>query len=286
MKTRWIALGVALSVVMTTGCPQPAVSPAIIVTVESDGTVGDVDVLDVEVRTLSDSRMNMYLPMGTATFSFPATLPPLDLTGLSGSAEVEVIGSFGGAMVASGTANTGIGGGTFNVTVTITGTGGATCGDGNVDPGEQCDDGNTTDGDGCSSACQTEPGSCGDGTCDMAGGETCTNCAADCASDPLCMGPGCGNGTVDPGEDCDGIDLGGETCASQGFDSGTLLCSSACTFDTSGCVLATCGDGVVGPGRGLRRHGRERHLQRKLHQRRMRRFHRQHERRRSLRRRR
>ena len=38
-------------------------------------------------------------------------------------------------------------------------TGGATCGNGTVDPGETCDDGNTTAGDGCSASCQTESGS-------------------------------------------------------------------------------------------------------------------------------
>ncbi len=33
-----------------------------------------------------------------------------------------------------------------------------TCGDGNVDTGEQCDDGNQVSGDGCSATCQTETG--------------------------------------------------------------------------------------------------------------------------------
>ena len=33
-----------------------------------------------------------------------------------------------------------------------------TCGDGNVDPGEECDDGNQVSGDGCSSTCQYEAG--------------------------------------------------------------------------------------------------------------------------------
>ena len=51
-------------------------------------------------------------------------------------------------------------------------------------------------------------------------------------------GPGglCGNGVIDPGEDCDGADLGGQTCQSQGFGSGTLACGPGCSFDTSGCV--------------------------------------------------
>ncbi len=34
----------------------------------------------------------------------------------------------------------------------------STCGDGNLDPGEQCDDGNLVNGDGCSSTCQIENG--------------------------------------------------------------------------------------------------------------------------------
>jgi cysteine-rich repeat protein len=33
-----------------------------------------------------------------------------------------------------------------------------TCGDGNIDPGEDCDDGNQFDGDGCSSKCKVEAG--------------------------------------------------------------------------------------------------------------------------------
>ena len=34
----------------------------------------------------------------------------------------------------------------------------ATCGDGNLDPGEECDDGNLLNGDGCSSSCKIESG--------------------------------------------------------------------------------------------------------------------------------
>jgi hypothetical protein len=41
---------------------------------------------------------------------------------------------------------------------------------------------------------------------------------------------------AESGEVCDGADLNGETCASQGFASGTLACLSDCSgFDTSGC---------------------------------------------------
>jgi hypothetical protein len=49
--------------------------------------------------------------------------------------------------------------------------------------------------------------------------------------------PDCGNNVIDAvnGEDCDGTDLDGETCVSQGFVQGTLACDSQCAFDTSAC---------------------------------------------------
>jgi hypothetical protein len=54
----------------------------------------------------------------------------------------------------------------------------------------------------------------------------------------------CGNGIIEGGgygceEDCEGDDLGGQTCESLGYAGGTLACDSApttCTFDTSGCI--------------------------------------------------
>ncbi len=58
----------------------------------------------------------------------------------------------------------------------------------------------------------------------------------------------CGNGTRDPGEQCDGADLGGETCVSRGFPGGVLACDADCEFDTSGCTAAVCGDGLVAAG--------------------------------------
>ncbi len=86
------------------------------------------------------------------------------------------------------------------------------------------------------------------------GAEVCSG--ADCApgADPCPFGCdeagnvclGCGDGAIDPGEDCDGADFGVETCASQGFVSGTLACHTDCTFDTSGCT--TCGNNTLDAG--------------------------------------
>jgi hypothetical protein len=46
----------------------------------------------------------------------------------------------------------------------------------------------------------------------------------------------CGDGTIQAGEDCEGGNLGGASCASLGFsDGGTLACTADCRFDTSGC---------------------------------------------------
>jgi hypothetical protein len=56
--------------------------------------------------------------------------------------------------------------------------------------------------------------------------------------------PVCGNAVVDAGEQCDGVDLGGENCMTVTQQGGTLRCNADCTFDTSACTLASCGNGV------------------------------------------
>jgi hypothetical protein len=61
--------------------------------------------------------------------------------------------------------------------------------------------------------------------------------------------PVCGDNLAEGLELCDGLDLGGNDCASigQGFTSGTLACNSTCDgWDTSQCTGgATCGDDTV-----------------------------------------
>ena len=53
----------------------------------------------------------------------------------------------------------------------------------------------------------------------------------------------CGNSHWDDGEDCDGEDLNGKSCAAlDGFVDGTLACNKSCRFDTSGCAQCTESD--------------------------------------------
>ncbi len=58
-------------------------------------------------------------------------------------------------------------------------------------------------------------------------------------------GPKCDGVALEPGEECDGTDLGGADCTSQGFDEGTLGCTPECMFDTSACTTFTCGTGAI-----------------------------------------
>ncbi len=107
-------------------------------------------------------------------------------------------------------------------------TGSSYCGDGVVDAAEECDDGNLLDGDGCSPVCVAEPGWA-------------------CTGEPSVCALLCNNGQLDAGEECEGDDLGGEDCTTigGGYTGGTLACGTTCRFDTIGCILASCGDGVV-----------------------------------------
>lgn len=59
----------------------------------------------------------------------------------------------------------------------------------------------------------------------------------------------CGNNLKEGSEVCDGASLGGQTCVSRGYTSGTLSCLSDCSnFDTSNCYLAVCGNGILDTG--------------------------------------
>jgi cysteine-rich repeat protein len=53
----------------------------------------------------------------------------------------------------------------------------------------------------------------------------------------------CGDGIADTGEACDGGDLDGHTCVTEGYTAGMLLCTPDCDLDASLCTL--CGNGGV-----------------------------------------
>jgi hypothetical protein len=108
------------------------------------------------------------------------------------------------------------------------------CGDGVRQDGEECDD-PLSDGSGDfgGATCQSRGAT--------AGALACTpRCRID---DRGCTT--CGDGVREPGEACDGADLGGETCASRLGEraTGTLSCAPGCDgFDTSACQV--CGNRV------------------------------------------
>jgi len=57
----------------------------------------------------------------------------------------------------------------------------------------------------------------------------------------------CGDEFLDPGEACDGAELGGVTCESLGYyrTEGQVRCTAGCQLDTSDCGLARCGDEAI-----------------------------------------
>ena len=60
----------------------------------------------------------------------------------------------------------------------------------------------------------------------------------------------CGNGVKEPSEACDGTDLGGATCVSQGCTGGSISCTGSCTLDKSACTgcPACDNDGICDAG--------------------------------------
>ncbi|MEK6940704.1 MAG: LamG domain-containing protein [Nanoarchaeota archaeon] len=66
-----------------------------------------------------------------------------------------------------------------------------------------------------------------------------------------CEQPGyCGDGVLNQViEECDGTDLGEETCESLGFTGGRISCLETCQYDTGGCTIGidpfVCGDGII-----------------------------------------
>ncbi|MBU1218324.1 hypothetical protein KKF34_15865 [Myxococcota bacterium] len=160
------------------------------------------------------------------------------------------------------------------------------CGNGLIDNTESCD-GTNLDGADCSefgfnggtlrcseictydtSLCTTE--NCGNELIDE--GESCDSsnfgavscislgftggylvCSENCTliDTSNCTEPSlCGNGLIDDseGEECDGSELGENTCSSLGYYvDGPLTCDSECMFDRGNCSGGYCGDGIIQP---------------------------------------
>ncbi len=109
------------------------------------------------------------------------------------------------------------------------------CGDGLVNlPWEACD-GQVPAGLSC------EGLGLGPGT--LACSSQCTLVTSACEAAPTC-GDGVRNQLF---EICDGSDLGGESCVSQGYSAGNLACDASCgAFDNSACTSTpACGDGLI-----------------------------------------
>jgi len=117
---------------------------------------------------------------------------------------------------------------------------------------------------GCRSDHHRAEGTCGNGQLELTEecdqdrfwGQTCEgfgfqggflSCGSFCTVDvSTCQGylPTCGNGLVENLEQCEPTDLSGVTCEDWGFEGGTLGCTVACTFDTSGCI-GTCASSCI-----------------------------------------
>lgn len=101
------------------------------------------------------------------------------------------------------------------------------CGDDTRDPTEMCD--GTDVGDQTCAGLGLDGGALG--------------CLADCSGFDTagCMSAAqCGNEIKEGTEQCDGPDVGGQTCATLGFDMGVLACAATCQFDTAGCSNMVC----------------------------------------------
>lgn len=127
------------------------------------------------------------------------------------------------------------------------------CGDGAVNlPAEQCDDGNADIYDTCSNQCQTctpsVPPTCGPGLTLIPPGDTDGDGCGDWRCVPIAV---CGDGTIQPGEECDGAAWGpiSSCTAFDSFTGGTLSCTDSCLFNTSACIGpetgGVCGDGII-----------------------------------------
>lgn len=64
----------------------------------------------------------------------------------------------------------------------------------------------------------------------------------------ITVGPYCGNGNLDPGEECDITTAA--ICSDYGYSQGSASCTASCTIDTSGCSNPSAPSGGGGGGNG------------------------------------
>ena len=118
------------------------------------------------------------------------------------------------------------------------------CGDGVIQPGEQCDDSAWGSITGCADFDSFTGGTL---SCDA---QTCLFDTSNCTAPEQ----SCGDGVIQPGEECDGTNWGTiSDCTSfDSFQGGTLNCDlQTCLFDTSGCEYnppSLCGNGILETG--------------------------------------
>jgi hypothetical protein len=97
--------------------------------------------------------------------------------------------------------------------------------------GTEGDSGNDTDADtGSSSTPDMGGGTSGDGDGD-------TGSTDDTGEDPYC-----GDGIANGGEPCDGEDMGGHTCVTEGGTGGEISCRDNCTLNVDLCTTGFCPD--------------------------------------------
>jgi len=147
------------------------------------------------------------------------------------------------------------------------------CGNAVGDFGEACDDGTQNGTYGfCRVDCSGQGPSCGDGQLDPGfedcepGAQEVSDCVAlperafdagavgcqDCQYDEsACIDFVCGNGVIDPNEDCESsLPLPVTSCSelNESQDQGLLGCrADTCQYDTSGCENFVCGNGTLEP---------------------------------------
>ncbi len=92
------------------------------------------------------------------------------------------------------------------------------CGNGIVETGETCESNDTST------------------ACTINGYTGIQNCGSSCNWDTCVANQSCGDGIINGNEECEGSNLGTNTCESEGFDAGTLTCASDCTLNENGCT--------------------------------------------------